>query len=216
LAYRITRPLGVLDQAARDIISYNYETPLELCGGSRELRSLAGSFETMRRKIKELVVHDSLTGLYNRRYLLHSLDLLVAKSGRDAEPLACLMIDVDHFKAINDRFGHQCGDEVLSELGRIMRTSSRSYDLAARYGGEEFTLVLPNTTLSTALQVAERLRQDIASHRFVFREQQITCTISLGIACLEDADDSPERLLDRADRALYAAKGLGRNRVVNL
>lgn len=215
LAYRITRPLGILDQAARDIISYNYETPLELVGGSREVRSLADSFETMRRKIKELVAHDSLTGLYNRRYLMHALTLAVAKCRRVDEPLACLMVDLDHFKAINDRYGHQGGDDVLSEFGRIVAANVRSYDVAARYGGEEFTLVLPDTDRTTALQVAERLRRQVASHRFSSRGERISCTISLGVACLEASDDAGEGLLGRADQALYLAKQRGRNRVAH-
>ena len=216
LAYRITRPLGVLDQAARDIISYHYETPLEFRGGSREVRSLAASFETMRRKIKDLVIHDSLTGLYNRRYLMHALELTVARAERGEGPLACLMMDMDHFKAINDQYGHGGGDTVLSEFGRILRAMSRNYDLAARYGGEEFTLILPGTNLPTALQVGDRLRQAVASHSFFFKGSGIDCTISIGVACLEPEGDTPERLLDRADRALYAAKHQGRNRIVHL
>ena len=215
IAYRITRPLGVLDQATRDMISYNYETPVKITGGGREVQSLSVSFETMRRKIKDLVVHDALTGLYNRRYLMHTLELAVGELDRGHEPLSCIMIDLDFFKSVNDRFGHQAGDEVLRTFGQLMRNCTRTYDVAARYGGEEFTLILPRTDKQTAQQVAERLRGQVEQHHFEFQGQRIPCTISLGLACFEDHGDPPEKLLDRADQALYAAKQQGRNRVVS-
>ncbi|WP_020677348.1 GGDEF domain-containing protein [Geopsychrobacter electrodiphilus] len=216
IAYRITKPLGILDQAAQDIISYNYETPLTLSGGGREVKSLAASFETMRQKIKELVVQDTLTQLYNRRYLMHALELAVAQAERNHEPLTCIMIDIDNFKAINDQYGHQAGDEVLRSLGGLMQSCTREYDIAARYGGEEFTLVLPKTEPQTAQQVAERIRRTVEKYPFTFSEQQMACTISLGIASFIAESDSPDTLMGRADRALYQAKQQGRNRTISL
>ncbi len=131
-------------------------------------------------------------------------------------PMAIMMIDVDHFKQVNDRYGHQVGDQVLEHLGRILRDRTRQSDIAARYGGEELTVLLPQTALEQAMTVAETLRQLIDEHPFVNDNgRQVHVTISIGVACFPDLRvDDAERLLQYADAALYQAKELGRNRVV--
>ena len=215
IAYRISRPISDLCQASKDIISFNYETPVKLLSGQDEIGALGESFETMRRKIKELVSQDSLTRTYNRRHLMEVLGKEVAKALRLGEELSCLMIDIDHFKRINDRYGHRCGDEVLERLGRLLMAEVRSYDTLARYGGEEFTLLLPNTGTETAWHIAERLRQRVAAFAFSWQGETIRCTLSLGVSTLAGGRPAdPESLIDQADQALYAAKDAGRNRTV--
>jgi two-component system, cell cycle response regulator len=163
----------------------------------------------------ELAITDALTGLHNRRYMERHIAGLVEHSVAGGKPLAVLMLDVDHFKAINDTYGHDAGDEVLREFALRIRKSIRGLDLACRYGGEEFIVVMPETDLSAAALVAERLRRTIASEPFALQrgERATNVTISVGIAALGSGDDAP-KVLKRADEALYRAKRAGRNRVV--
>jgi two-component system cell cycle response regulator len=160
-----------------------------------------------------LALTDGLTGLYNRRYLMAHLDGVMARSAEGPNGTALLMIDIDYFKRVNDTHGHAAGDAVLREVaGRIQR-HVRSFDLVARYGGEEFVVVMPDTPLSVAALVAERLRAVIADKRISFGDgagESLT-TVSIGIAMTRQKGDSGAALLQRADKALYSAKGAGRN-----
>jgi two-component system cell cycle response regulator len=164
----------------------------------------------------EMAVIDGLTGLHNRRYLERHLAMLVRQAGEREKPLSVLVIDIDHFKAINDGFGHAAGDEVLREFSRRVTKAVRGIDIACRLGGEEFVVAMPDTDSSLALLVAERLRQKIAGEGFRLpeRKEPVTVTVSIGISSLMGSADSADALLKRADDALYRAKRDGRNRVV--
>jgi two-component system cell cycle response regulator len=164
----------------------------------------------------ELAVTDQLTGLHNRRYMTGQLAALVNRAVRGGEPVAALMIDIDHFKKINDSFGHPIGDEVLREFAVRLASNVRAIDLPCRYGGEEFTVIMPDTKLEDAQRIAERIRLHVAGSPFrvAHGEEQLTVTISIGVASTSGEEDSPEALLKRADDAVYEAKAAGRNKVV--
>ncbi len=164
----------------------------------------------------EMAVTDGLTGLHNRRYLERHLMTLVQQAAARERPLSLLVIDIDHFKAINDGYGHAAGDEVLREFSRRLRKTVRNIDLACRHGGEEFVVAMPDTDAALAMLVGERLRQKVAAVPFHPADgpEGITVTVSIGVASRVSADDTPETLLKRADKALYRAKHDGRNRVV--
>jgi two-component system cell cycle response regulator len=164
----------------------------------------------------ELAITDALTGLYNRRYMENHLATLIHQAASRGKPLALLVLDIDHFKSVNDGYGHDAGDDVLREFALRMRKSIRGLDLACRYGGEEFVIVMPETDISVAAAVAERLRRRIASEPFSIQQAtgSIEVTISIGIATLDPHSDNGANILKRADQALYRAKRDGRNRVV--
>ncbi|MBX3478901.1 MAG: PleD family two-component system response regulator [Caulobacter sp.] len=164
----------------------------------------------------ELAVTDQLTGLHNRRYMEGQLSALVKRASMGGDPVAALMIDIDHFKKINDSFGHDVGDEVLREFGIRLASNVRAVDLPCRYGGEEFTVIMPDTRLEDAQRIAERIRLHVAGSPFRVAggAELLTVTISIGVACTVTDLDTPETLLKRADSAVYEAKHAGRNRVV--
>lgn len=164
----------------------------------------------------EMAVLDPLTELHNRRYMSSHLTTLFAEASQRGRPLSVLLIDIDHFKAVNDSHGHDAGDAVLREFATRIRRNIRGIDLACRLGGEEFVVVMPDTDVAKAYGVAERLRQCIAKSPFQAGEGigELYVTASVGVASLEFADDTPELILKRADQALYCAKRDGRNRVV--
>jgi diguanylate cyclase (GGDEF)-like protein len=157
---------------------------------------------------------DALTGLINRRQLNHQLTMEMARARRHESPLSLVMFDIDHFKQLNDQFGHQTGDRVLKELGLLIQQNVREHDISARYGGEEFALILPETRLEHALELMERLRMLIAQTVFCLPDQPLALTISIGITAFKPEEDLIFNLIQRADVALYAAKHNGRNCVV--
>src|SRR5271156_6760805 len=163
-----------------------------------------------------LALTDELTGLYNRRYLLAHLDELIARVSRDGLDAAVLLVDIDHFKQVNDTYGHAAGDDVLRELAARATNTVRNVDLVARLGGEEFAVVMPETGPAIAAAVGERLRLAIANEPFTIRasHERLPITVSVGIANVIPGGDDRDRLLKRADDALYRAKADGRNRVV--
>lgn len=154
---------------------------------------------------------DALTGLANRRALEIELDNRSAM-WRQGHPLCLILLDVDHFKAFNDQYGHQAGDEMLRRVASLLRDPERHNGLAARYGGEEFAIVLPSTFLGEAIDLAEQIRQDLDNDRFEFRGMPLHVTISIGIAQACPAD-TVEQLIRRADTGLFTAKKGGRNAV---
>jgi len=162
--------------------------------------------------LREQATHDFLTGVYNRAAILEILHREVARCERDGSAPCLAIADVDHFKAINDTYGHAVGDEVLREITRRLRTQLRPYDSIGRYGGEEFLVVTPNCTLTYALTLAERLRACVANEPFKTSAGMIPVTLSLGIATT-NLTLSVDALFDLADEALYRAKRNGRNRV---
>jgi len=182
--------------------------------------SLQTALELMRISVLERdTFTDSLTGTFNRRYLDRRLKEEVASARRYGLPLAVLMLDIDHFKNINDSYGHPIGDQVLVSVAEICAEELRDSDMLARYGGEEFIVIAPHTPVSFAADIAERLRARIESHRFNPRSEkaeipEITVTVSIGVTNYDDDTASAEDLLQAVDRNLYRAKEKGRNRVV--
>jgi two-component system cell cycle response regulator len=163
----------------------------------------------------EMAVVDQLTGLNNRRYLESHLPPLVQQAIHRGRSLSVMLVDVDHFKSVNDTYGHHAGDDVLKELAQRLRRSTRGIDLACRYGGEEFVVVMPDTDGEDARDAADRIRRSVAADPFVLASgRALAVTISAGVATVDRTDDTPESVIDRADRALYRAKSEGRNRVV--
>lgn len=164
----------------------------------------------------ELAVTDPLTGLFNRRYMENQGGILVDNASNRGKSLAVLTLDVDHFKSVNDTYGHAAGDRVLVELARRIKDQVRSVDMPCRIGGEEFLVVLPDTDIAEAYIIAERLREAVGHVTFDACEAapELPITVSIGVAGFEDSTDSLEAMLKRADDALYKAKAEGRNRVI--
>ena len=170
--------------------------------------------EKFQQQLYESVTRDALTTAYNKRVFDEQLDKSVSHSRRHGEPLSLVVLDVDHFKEINDTRGHLCGDRVLADLGSTIGGTVRNEDLFCRVGGEEFAVIMRNCTADDALRMGERLRKLVETEQFEYSGEKISLTISLGVATFdrgrhETADD----LFNEADRALYAAKHQGRNRV---
>ena len=167
------------------------------------------------RRLEELATTDSLTRLLNRRALLERLSVEVDRARRFHQHLSLLMVDIDHFKSINDQHGHLVGDAILREMGSVLGGAARTVDVVARYGGEEFVLIVPETALDGAVVFGERLRETVAEHRFDLGSEPIFhLTCSVGVATFPSPRvASPEDLFARADEALYRAKSGGRNQV---
>lgn len=166
--------------------------------------------------LQKIASRDTLTGAFNRRRLEEEAIRLCARSKRTRDTLSIMMIDVDHFKSVNDRFGHQAGDEVLRRLAVIAQSTIRVDDYFARYGGEEFCILLPSTKENETLQLAERLRETYSSLQLEYNGIPISSTISIGVADSDRAGLEFSSLVAAADKALYLAKQEGRNRVVLL
>jgi diguanylate cyclase (GGDEF)-like protein len=190
----------------------------------RELKERLASLESTNLELllknsalSEISARDSLTGLYNRCYVMEKIDSEMNRSLRHGCPVSLIMLDIDHFKQVNDSFGHSVGDRVLRSVGQVLRDSCRVYDVAGRYGGEEFCIVLPETKVSNTTVVAERIRERLAASRFDVGADSVMVTASIGIAGIDSVETegglSPSTLIDRADLALYSAKHHGRNRV---
>ncbi|MDX1454591.1 MAG: diguanylate cyclase [Gammaproteobacteria bacterium] len=172
-------------------------------------------------RIRELAEHDDLTGIYNRRYIMQLLNLMKARSDRTGEPFSVVLIDLDHFKKVNDRYGHAAGDQALADFAELTEDTLRGMDLIAqdkdeafgRYGGEEFIILLPATRLEGAMQCAERLRLRQEEVQRAEQDAGMHVTLSAGIAEYRHGE-AVEDMLKRADKALYSAKDRGRNQVV--
>jgi len=163
-------------------------------------------------RLEDLSLKDALTDVYNRRYFMIRLEEEFKRHARFREALSLVMLDVDHFKEVNDRFGHRAGDEVLRSIAALLLKHSRSFSVVTRYGGDEFAIVLVNTPKDGALTYAERIRSVIAEYEF----RHGTVTVSLGAATLPEDGACGDDLVVAADKALYDAKRLGRNRVAPL
>lgn len=178
--------------------------------GRQQLSSLTDTLRTKAAELEQLSVTDGLTGLVNHRALMQRLGEEVVRSTRNERPFCVIMTDVDYFKKYNDEFGHPAGDEVLKQVGVILKEATRTVDCVARYGGEEFAALLPETGVDGALEVAERMRARVSSHPFANRE----VTVSVGVAEFPMDADAGAKLISVADKALYEAKRNGRNQVV--
>ena len=168
---------------------------------------------SLQEKLRQEVIHEFLTNLFNRRFLDGTLPIELARSKRANRPLTILMLDIDHFKNINDTYGHQVGDAVLQSVGNALKTSVRAGDIVCRYGGEEFILVFPGMKAEDGWTRAEKLRMMIASQTLTERDQLIAVTISIGGSVYPNDGNSSDELISAADLALYRAKQNGRNRV---
>ncbi len=204
-----------------DLLAASEDQRRELEEKTQALERTIGRLEEYKRLIeqqnqalKELAIRDGLTGIYNHRHFQELLDREVALAQRHDRELACLMMDLDHFKKVNDLHGHQFGDFVLKEFVRLVRREIRSSDIFARYGGEEFVLLLPSISREGARRAAEKIRTAVEAHAFRLHEHERRVTVTIGVyhgkpaPGLTDAD-----ILRCADRALYQAKARGRNRV---
>jgi diguanylate cyclase (GGDEF)-like protein len=228
-ALRILQPLSALigkPLTLDETLAVHSDPPL--AGRERELAAAVldvvrrsdaryRDLEERFRALSELSARDALTGLYNRRYMIEKIESEMNRSLRHGSPVAVLMMDIDHFKRVNDTWGHAVGDQVLKSVGQVLRDSCRVYDIPGRYGGEEFCVVLPETSLGHSPAVAERIRTRVAAAMVPVGATAVNVTASIGIAAIDDetADAilTASALIDRADQALYAAKNRGRNRV---
>jgi two-component system cell cycle response regulator len=162
----------------------------------------------------EAAVRDGLTRVFNKRHFLERLATEVAFAQRHGTPLSLLMVDVDHFKKINDAHGHLAGDHVLTSLAQLLTVAVRTEDLLARYGGEEFAILCRGTPIDHASILGQRLRASVESHVFEYRGERFPVTISVGVGSCSEETENAQQLIADADAALYEAKGGGRNRVV--
>lgn len=164
-------------------------------------------------KVQELAIIDSLTGVFSRRYLMQRFNEELERSKKFKYKFSFLMLDIDHFKAYNDRYGHLVGDAILKEVSKNLKENMRQIDLAGRYGGEEFSLILSETNKDGAGLAAERLRQAVENKRIKIYDEDLQVTVSIGIAIFPDDGIDIPALIEKADGALYQAKQSGRNRV---
>lgn len=191
----------------------NVLTRQELATAHARLRDHDLRMTELNEKLQELAHTDEATGLFNKRRLFEQLQMEVARARRYGEVFSCLMLDIDDFKQINDTHGHQAGDEVLRQTGLLLRRALRVTDFVARYGGEEFTVLLPRTDSAGAYRVAENLRAAFRSHEFVLAAACIRLTMSIGITTCTTFDHlDAQRVIWRADNALYRAKRTGKDR----
>jgi two-component system, cell cycle response regulator len=205
-----------LEQGASDYLTKPFDAG-ELVARVKvqlKIKSLQDELKKANELLKKLTNIDHLTNLFNRRYLAEILDGEFFRARRNAEYLSLIILDIDYFKKVNDNYGHQNGDIVLATVAGLAQGQLRAYDSAARYGGEEFVLVIPGTPIEGAVLVAERLRQAVLDYSFPAPMDDLTVTISLGVATYPSAMvESVDALFRQADEALYRAKQNGRNRV---
>ncbi|MEQ3649381.1 PleD family two-component system response regulator [Hyphomonas sp.] len=209
-----------LDLGASDVIFAPIEKQ-ELLARVRTQARRTRYIEMLRDRVDrglELSVIDQLTGLYNRRYMNNQLEQLMQRSLMGGRPVSVLMADIDHFKAVNDTYGHDAGDEVLQEMAKRLKTNSRVMDVVCRPGGEEFMVIMPDTPGDLACAAAERIRRSVAAEPFTVSggAREISITLSAGVSTIRGASDTIADLIKRADTALYQAKAAGRNRVESI
>lgn len=170
---------------------------------------------SLQTKLREQAIRDPLTNLFNRRYLEETLERELARAGREGYSVCVMMIDLDHFKRVNDTYGHEAGDEVLKALAMTLSEECRRGDFACRFGGEEFVVVMPNINLRTAYERAESVRQSLNSLHVPYGQCKLTITISMGIACYPINGETREAVLRAADQAMYGAKEAGRDHILS-
>jgi diguanylate cyclase (GGDEF)-like protein len=214
------RLVGSLNQASRNPGHFNQGVATDLLGHLAAVAAMCIENAVIQERLKRDGLTDALTGVANRRFFERRLEEEMQRLARDGQALACMLVDIDHFKRVNDRFGHQAGDYVLQHVAQVLGRDLRASDVLARYGGEEFILLLPNTAHKQAATIAERLREAVAEQVFaVDPKSPVHITISLGLVCLPASRKGKEsisgaELIQRADAALYRAKAAGRDRLV--
>ncbi len=200
--------LGANDYVSKPVIEEEFKARV---GNLITAKQLLDQVQQQRRELRERSIRDALTGLYNRHYLVEVTSQMVSNAHRQQEPLSMMMLDLDHFKKINDTYGHDVGDKVLSGIGKMLSGGGRNGDVAARFGGEEFVVLLANCTASDALTRAERLLQDLR----LLQPGDLYVTASVGVATLDLGGKMTfDDMFKAADEAAYAAKQGGRNRIV--
>ena len=222
--YRASKALGQFEQALTQLEAYDaiartrstaqlmaqsqhFVTRLE----AEQARREANVHQAHALELQERVLHDPLTGLGNRRFLEARVEPLAQECSRAGRPLTLALIDVDRFKSINDRFGHEIGDRVLEQLAQMLKENTRGSDLLVRYGGEEFLVAFPDTGSERVFEVCERLRERVQAHPWHAFAADLAVTLSIGMASA--APYALDQLIAQADRAMYRAKNLGRNQV---
>ncbi len=208
----------ILQEANEELekLNLSYEQlVMELKQAKEKAEKLANELMKANKKLRDMAFKDGLTGLYNHRYFQELMDRELSRAQRYRRPLALIMIDIDHFKKINDTYGHPQGDVVLRSISRVIRESIRESDIAARYGGEEFAIVLPETDLKGAAAAAERIRRKVEAEKIKLNGKEVGVTISLGVAALERPGKGIKKsdIIDLADKALYKSKTSGRNKI---
>jgi diguanylate cyclase len=189
----------------------------EQAGGlEKAINERTAELQEQARVLEEMAITDPLTHAYNRRQFYKLAEIEMKRAEKNKQPLSVIVMDADNFKRINDRYGHQAGDQALVKLTEICQGVIRDTDLFARYGGEEFVVLMPNTDIHSAKQIAERIRQEIEEAKIETGTRKIQFTISLGVSTFFDHQDLTfDSLLTQADRALYVSKNMGRNRVTH-
>jgi len=234
LGHSIVKPLQRLSGEAGKVASGNLQVDIPVQGNS-EISYLTQVFNHMvaslqrgqeeisqahealiekNRELHQLSITDSLTGIFNRKHVMDLFDMEFIRTQRYGTPFSVLIADLDHFKAVNDTYGHLAGDSVLRSIAKAMVESVRACDHIGRYGGEEFVVVLPNTGIDGAMDMAERIRRKIRLVTFNNDGQEFSMTLSIGLAVCHDDDNSVEAILKRADDALYRAKANGRDQAI--
>ena len=198
----------------RDTRKRLVESEHALNAANEALQQQIGEVRILQAQLREQANRDPLTGLYNRRYFDTTLERELSRCKREGLPLSLMLIDIDHFKRVNDTYGHQAGDEILKQLARLLEKHARSADVPCRFGGEEFLMLLPGMPSVSALERAENWRRAFAELAIRFGEFPIHCTLSIGIATYPGHGKSLDELIGAADQAMYRAKAEGRNRVV--
>lgn len=202
-----------LGRRLRHEVEQHQKASEQLAAANHALTEKLAEITELQQRLKEQAIRDALTGLFNRRYLDETLPREMARATRDGYPLAVIMVDIDHFKQINDRHGHPAGDEVIRALARLLHEGAREGDIACRYGGEEFVIALPHMDIEAALARAGKWRQAAAERVVRHGELEIRFTLSAGIAVFPLHAREVDSLLECADLALYLSKREGRNRV---
>ena len=211
----ITDPKGVTTHylAVKEDITERKHVEEALKMANEQLTLRVMEVEQLQADLRKQALHDPLTGLYNRRYLNETLIREIARSERENHQISFIISDIDHFKRINDTYGHHAGDKFLVEIAQLMRRCARESDFICRYGGEEFLLVLPGITVHDAEKRAEEIRQKCAEICFHYEGHSLTVTMSFGLATYPIHGQEPEEIIMKADKALYTSKSTGRNRV---
>ena len=180
---------------------------------SEASKSISATFNYL--MVKELAIKDGLTGLYNHRHFQEMLTYTLAHSDRYTSEASLILMDLDDLKAINDSYGHRAGDSALSSVGTVISQTLRKVDISARYGGDEFSVILPNTDKRGSLIVAEKIRSSLKKIPLKLKGQEVTLTLSIGIATYPDNGTTREDLIEKADRALYESKNEGKDKVTH-
>ncbi len=203
-----------LYQQVQQELALRHQAEKLLYEANTRLQEHLSEIQELQENLREQAIRDSLTGLFNRRYLEETLERELVRMQREKQYLGLIMLDIDHFKVVNDTYGHKAGDLVLKSLAELMIAKTRSSDVACRYGGEEFVLVLPGTNLEATFRRAESLREQFENNVVPFGEVNLAATISLGVSVYPEHGIDIDTLIRHADAAMYQAKLAGRNRVV--